>query len=288
MASRRRRGGAWALLAATGVGILGPASAASERHDQDVVQLPLPAWTDSLKPTVPPETRKAFSVGERLAYRADVSWGFGLGGGSAVLSVPRMDTVDGYPVYEAEWHIEGSILGFYSINSRFRTWMDERTLASRRFFKDQREGEDDPDPRIREYNIYPEEGRWVRLDYDTTGALPGPLPLDDVSFLYFARSLPLEVGEEYVFDRYFRRDGNPVRLQVLRKDTIQVGAGDFPTIVVRPIIQTNRMFGDGGEAEIHFSDDAHRIVVYMKAKLSVATLKMSLEEIVQLGPEPPP
>ena len=59
-------------------------------------------------------------------------------------------------------------------------------------------------------------------------------PLDDGSFLYFIRTLPLTVGETYSFDRYFRPDRNPVTIKVLRKEHIKVPAGEFDAIVVQP------------------------------------------------------
>ena len=42
------------------------------------------------------------------------------------------------------------------------------------------------------------------------------------SFLYFLRTIPLDVGETYTFDRYFRPDRNPVTIKVLRTERIRV------------------------------------------------------------------
>ena len=47
----------------------------------------------------------------------------------------------------------------------------------------------------------------------------------------------------------------------------QVDAGEFDCIVVQPIIQPSGMFSDGGEAEIYFSDDDRRLMVYMKSNI---------------------
>jgi len=52
---------------------------------------------------------------------------------------------------------------------------------------------------------------------------------------------------------------------------------DVPTIVVQPIIQTKGAFSEDGEAEVHFSDDANRLIVYLRAGMSIGTLKMYLE-----------
>lgn len=219
-----------------------------------------------------------FELGENLKYKVKAMI-FNVGEGR--MTVARIDTVHNVPAYAAEWHIRGGFLG-YRIDSKFYSWMDTETLVSRRFLKDQHEG---GRKRYREYDFFPEERRWHRLDYDTTATLPTSLPLDDVSFVYYARTLPLVVGETYTLNRYFKEEGNPVVIKVLRKDRRKVGAGEFNTIVVQPSIRTRGLFSEGGHAEIHFSDDERRLIVYMKVDLPVAgTLSLHLEEI---GNAPP-
>ena len=238
--------------------------------------------TDSLSAPVRAVSRIPFGLGENLKYKLKV---FAFTVGEGRMSVPRVDTVHGVPAYAVEWHIQGGALG-YKIDSKFYSWMDTETLVSRRFMKDQHEG---GRKRYREYDFFPEERRWHRIDYDSVGALPTSFPLDDVSFVYFARTLPLEVGKTYTFNRYFKDEGNPVVLEVLRKDRRKVGAGEFNTIVVRPVIKTRGLFSEGGDAEIHFSDDERRLVVYLKSSLPlVGTLTLHLEEIDAPSPEEPP
>lgn len=219
-----------------------------------------------------------FELGEDLRYKVKVMV---FTAGEGRMTVARIDTVHNVPAYAAEWHIQGGFLG-YRIDSKFYSWMDEETLVSRRFLKDQHEG---GKARYREYDFFPEERRWHRIDYDTTATLPTSLPLDDVSFVYYARTLPLVVGETYTLNRYFKEEGNPVVIKVLRKDRREVGAGTFNTIVVQPTIRTRGLFSQGGQAEIHFSDDERRLIVYMKINLPlVGTLSLHLEEIGHAAP----
>src|SRR5690606_25183114 len=110
---------------------------------------------------------------------------------------------------------------------------------------------------------------WEIVGTDDEGPLASDLPLDDVSFLYFVRTIPLEVGQTYTYNRYFRESGNPVVLHVLRKETVKVPAGTFETVVVQPIIQTSGLFGDGGRAEVYFTDDDRRLLVQMKSSVPV-------------------
>lgn len=134
--------------------------------------------------------------------------------------------------------------------------------------------------RFRQFEFYPEEMRFERADVEEEGDLPTNLPLDDISFVYFVRTIPLVVGETYTYNRYFKDDGNPVVLKVVRKDQVTVPAGTFNTIVVKPIIQTTGLFGEGGEAELHFTDDSRRILVMMRSRVPVVgSLSLHLTSI---------
>ena len=213
-----------------------------------------------------------FAPGEEMRFtlRAGI-----LGGGEAQMTVGEVDTLNGFSTYPVEWRIEASALGF-GMDEKFYSWLDTESLISRRFVKDQHTA---GRKRYREYDFHPEQRLVHRIDYDTTFALPTALPLDDISFVYFARTLPLEVGETYTFSRFYKNDGNPIILKVLRKDRMEVPAGTFNTIVVQPILPDNNLFASGAEAEIHFSDDERRLVVFMRADPGIIwpTIEMKLE-----------
>ena len=91
-------------------------------------------------------------------------------------------------------------------------------------------------------------------------------PLDDAAFMYFVRTIPLEVGKTYDFNRYFRPDRNPVQIRVLRKETIKVPAGTYQTIVIQPIIKSKGIFSEKGHAEMWLTDDSRRLLVQMKTR----------------------
>jgi hypothetical protein len=98
--------------------------------------------------------------------------------------------------------------------------------------------------------------------------MPTDEPIDEIAFLYFLRTLPLRVGERYTFNRYFKETGNPIVVEVLRKDRRKTDAGTFNTIVVRPTFESEGMFSKDGNAEVHFSDDERRLLVYMRVNIS--------------------
>ena len=214
-----------------------------------------------------------FGIGEKATYRVSLGIVGNVGTGS--LEVVDLDTVNGHPSYELNMKLKGGI-PLARVEDEYRSWLDVQSLFSRRFHQDQHEVRYE---RKRKFDFYPEELRWRRTDNGETGTLPTGQPLDDLSFLYYIRTLPLEVGKTYILNRYFNPDGNPVTVKVLRKQTFKTpNAGTFNTIVVQPIIKTKGLFSEGGQAEVYFTDDPRRIMVALKSKVKILkSLDMVLE-----------
>jgi hypothetical protein len=199
----------------------------------------------------------------------DVRIGF-LSVGSAALNVFAYDTVDGHSTYHTLFTITGGF-GPAKVRDRFESWGDAaswqatRDVFSRRFVQNVHEVSYQRD---RIYEISPERREWTSND-GKRGAFANDKPLDDLTMLFFARSLPLKVGDVYTIPRYFKSEANPVVLRVLRRETITVPAGTFETVVVRPTIKTSGLFGEGGEAELYFSDDRFHSLIQLKSKVKV-------------------
>lgn len=212
-----------------------------------------------------------FGPGEKVTY--GVSWGIFGRRGTATSEVVRVDTVRGQPSYHLAFSLRGKVIAF-SINDLQESWLDVGQLYSHRFKQNLNQTSY---KRLRTLDFYPAEMKWRRVESPDSGDLASDIPLDDISFLYWARTLDLQVGQRYEFRRYFKDSGNPVIIEVLRKEVVKVPAGTFNTIVVRPLIRTSGLFSEGGSAEIYFSDDPERLVVMLKTKLSVGTATMRLE-----------
>ena len=214
--------------------------------------------------------RRPFGPGEKAEYRLKLA-GVGVGRGS--LEMLGVEMVNGRPAYRARMTVQGGVPGA-RVNDLYETWIDTAGLYSRRFHQKLHEVRYRRD---RTYDFNPERRTW-RRENGETGTLPTSQPLDDLSFLYHARTLPLTVGETYTLRNYFKEDGNPVVLRVVRRETVEVPAGRFRTVVVRPVIQTRGLFGEGGQAEVYFTDDARRIVVLIRSRVPVVgSLTMHLE-----------
>jgi hypothetical protein len=210
-----------------------------------------------------------FGIGERIDYRVK----FGpLKVGQAYMEVEGLDTIAGNATYHLRFHMSGSV-PFYKLDDTQQSWLDVALLATRRYHQDSHQGSYE---RYREYEFHLEQGIRTGLEGETD-SIP-ELALDQAAFIYFVRSIELEVGETYEWNRYYRFDRNPVILQVLRRERIRVPAGEFETIVVRPIIKTGGIFAEGGEAEVYVTDDDLRVPVRINSKMKVGSVVLELTE----------
>ncbi|CAN5636943.1 hypothetical protein BH23GEM6_BH23GEM6_14310 [soil metagenome] len=236
------------LIAATP---LLPHFGAADLHAQQIRRIvdPRPSLTTPLP----------FGPGERAEYQVRLG---ALSVGSGAMEILGVQQVNGGTAFHTRMRISGG-LPFARVNDVFESWIDVDGIFSRRFKQDQHELNF---RRNRTYDFFPDRRTFLRENGET-GTIPTNRPLDDVSFLYYVRTLPLRVGDVYEVPRYFKEDGNPVVIRVVRKETVRVPAGTFQTVVIQPIIKTDGLFGEGGQAEVFFTDDARRMLVQMRSRV---------------------
>ena len=260
--STRRRLTVWA------VGVIAPGLASGATLTSAAVRLAQPGISES----TPPTTASAMLVGERLAY--DVRFG-ALKVGTGAMEVRGVDSVRGRDAWHTAFTIKGGI-PLYKVDDRMESWIDTASFTSLRFVQETNEGRRHRTKRI---ELYPERGVYVEETATPVDKPTVEQPLDEAAFIYFLRRVPLVVGESYSYDRYFKPDRNPIRLEVLRRERIEVPAGTFETVVVRPIIKAKGIFSENGQAEVWLTDDARHAMVQMKAKVSFGLLTLQLRSV---------
>jgi uncharacterized protein DUF3108 len=214
-----------------------------------------------------PALHVPFAPGEHLEYVVK----FGLFRvGRATMDVVGIDTVRGAPAYHVIFAINGRAL-FYTMSDTLESWFSVDSLTSRRFVQNNNEN---GSLYVHHYEIHPSLGYYLQ---DGKDSLPTtPAPLDDASFFYFARSIPLQVGSTYTFNRYFKPDRNPVTLTVLSEDSVDTPAGRFAAIAIRPVFKSRGLFAEGGRAEVYLAADSTRIPLLIRSHMVVGSLTMSL------------
>jgi hypothetical protein len=186
------------------------------------------------------------------------------------MEVLPTDTVRGHEVWHTIFRLNGGFL-LYRVRDTYEDWTDVHTLASLRYWQNIDEGSYEPK---RHYEIFPERREYVENDKPPRESVEHPL--NEASFIYYLRTIPLRVGMDTTFNDFFIAARNPVRFKVLRKDTIEVGAGKFSALVIQPMFES-KLFSEGGHAEVWLSDDENRIMLQMKSKVSFGSLNLYLK-----------
>jgi hypothetical protein len=237
-----------------------------------------------------PRAKVPFGVGETMSY--DVKFGaFTVGSGR--MFVVGIDTVRGQPAWHLRLELRAGIPGF-RVENVLESWMDVATLNALRYHQETRQGGKDE---RRQAEIFPDRRVYHEKDWraTNTGSLQEidkgeqptvAQPLDQASFLFFARTQPLEMGSTYSYERYYKPQSNPVTLSVLRREKVNVPAGSFETIVVRPIFKSNGIFGQNGRAEVWFTNDDRRLMVRMETHVAFGSITLQLKEFQGSGVEP--
>jgi hypothetical protein len=284
LAAWRSRGLIRAARAGTGTGAAGAtgvagaalliALCASPLASQDSVCTGI--LVNTIPPAPPPVPLVRFPVGERLTYGAK----YGLFSvGTAVMEVVGIDTVQRTEAVHFKFRITGGAL-WYHLDQTIESWVGRYDFLSRRFFSIQDERDTH---RERRYEIYPDSGFYREEGRDTTFATVLE-PLDDAAFLYWIRTVPLEVGKRYEYSRYFRPDRNPVILEVLGRERVSVAGKKWRALVVRPKIPQGRgIFSEKSETRIWLSDDERRLVLAIQSTFSFGQVTLKLKDFVVPG-----
>ena len=239
---------------------------------QDTICIGKPA----VRPVIHANPAVPFPVGERLSFSAKYGV-FSVG--SAVMEVVGIDTVHNAETVHIRFKISGGAL-WYHLDQTIESWVGRYDFRSRRFSSVQDERDKH---RERRYEIFPDSGFYREQGRDTTFATVLE-PLDDASFLYWIRTVPLEVGKKYEYARYFRPDRNPVIVEVLGRERVSVAGKKWRALVVRPRIPQGRgIFAEKSETRIWLSDDDRRLVLAIQSNFSFGQVTLKLKDYVVPG-----
>ena len=180
-------------------------------------------------------TALPFFVGEKLAYDVTVNTGAKVGTGMMWVEGPI--DVRGTSTYLLRFESKVKIAVFSGV-SRSSSWFDPVRRTSLRYLKHERNPLSHDDESV---EMYPEEKKWSAAS-GKSGASPGNLPLDELSFIYFIRTLPLTPGTTHRFDRHFDAARNPVVISVVRPEVIPTPLGELRTVLVEMRVRDTRHY----------------------------------------------
>lgn len=206
--------------------------------------------------------RLPFHAGERLTYGVHLSR---LGkSGRAVMAMDGPVEIRGVAVYALRFDVNAGV-GPVKAADRTGSWIDLTRMASMRFVKEERH----PFSRREEsVELFLDRGRWEAAD-GSSGDIAAAAPLDELSFMYFIRTLPLVLDSVYRFDRHFDARRNPTTVRMVSRDTIETPAGVFLAVLVEMRVRDSRRYDGEGLIRIYLSDDDLRLPVRIESVMPV-------------------
>ena len=206
-----------------------------------------------------------FKVGETLRYTATLGY---LPIGEASLAVTGLARERGAETFVLAANGEGGPPGL-GVSYQLTSWVGTEQFTSRKFYRRITQAGRVSDER---FVILPDSGR-VRQEgrpevWGTTAE-----PLDELAFLYFLRTIPLQVGRSYAWSRYFHTGYNPIRAQVLRRESLSLPDGrTVPCLVIR-------LTARAASSEVWLSDDPNRLPVQLRGQLPFGQVTLRLTEV---------
>lgn len=166
---------------------------------------------------------------------------------------------------------------FYPVEDRVVSRMiSKASLLPRHYHIKTREGSHRKD---REVTFMPDQGKAIYVDNikDTTEEHEIPAVIyDPLSVFFYVRTLPLVVGETVFVPMFDSKRVWQVEVRVLSRERVKVPAGEFDTILIKPLLKSEGIFKRSGDVYIWLSDDERRIPVIIKSRVALSSVKAVL------------
>ena len=211
---------------------------------------------------VPDSSALPFSLGEKLTYQVTLASGNKIG--TATMWIEGPVDVRGTSTLLLRFDSRMRFLLLPAM-SRSSSWFDPVRGAALRFFKEERNPLGNRDQSV---ELYPDKKRWTSADGEK-GESPTNSPLDELSFMYFIRTLPMTSGAAYSFDRHYDVARNPISVKVIRREVIPTPMGELHVVRVEMRVRDPQHYEGEGLIRIHLSDDECRLPVRIESRMPI-------------------
>ena len=239
------------------------------------------------------ETDHIFRTGERLVF--DVTW-MGIKAGQATLESRGVVQLNGTPAYHLVTTAQSAplISQFYRVEDRSDSYLGLSPLRSLQFDKQLREGR----YRHNSQTTFNHEGKVATFRYLDFSPVPKavstlqeaekytryvseefPLSagaLDELSVLYYVRTLPLIEGRTLLAKVFAGKKNWDLEVKVLRRETLETVLGARETVLVEPLLKFEGIFQQKGRVLVWLTHDAERIPVLMKSEIKIGSFVSTL------------
>lgn len=217
-----------------------------------LIAICLPASLAAQLPSVTmPPVRPPFPIGEALEYRVHVAVGGNVGQGQMRVEGPVVE--QGVSTWKLVFELEAGRGPIRAVD-RTSSWLDPLRFASLRYEKTERHPLSRSEERVVMDLV---AGTW-RDGEDAPKPLGSPLPLDELSFIYFLRTLPLEKDTTFSFERHFDASRNPTVVHIRGEEVVETSVGIFRTRIVEMEVKDPKRYRGTGTVRINIAvSDCH-------------------------------
>lgn len=205
-----------------------------------------------------------FAVGETLSYDAKLGY-FPIGSATASVGRAREQGADAFVFAFAGAGGPPGVRVQYELTS----WTRSTRFASLRFHRKMVQGNSVEEQR---YQIVPDSSRY-RLEGGGQDWVAPRDALDELAFMYYLRTAPLESGRSYTISRYFRSGYNPIQVRVVGRESVTLyDNSSAPCLVLE--VSTR-----GTTMRMRLTDDARRLPVQLELPMSFGTVSLELNGV---------
>lgn len=209
---------------------------------------------------------EAFGFGEELEYKVGYKF---ITAGYGKISIQKAPAiVDGRKAYDVRFQVSSlkSLEWVYRIRNRYRSLIDVSGIFPWEYWQQNREGN-----YKRDYNAKFDHYRNIAIRKDSAYDIPD-YTHDIISAFFYVRTLDLKsMPNDTIFYLQNFVDDSTYQLgvKVHRRETIEVEAGKFKTIVIEPLVVEGGLFQSEGSIFIWLTDDDRKVPVKVATKIVI-------------------
>lgn len=208
----------------------------------------------------------AFGLGEKLEY--DIGYKF-LKAGTGYFEVAKEPiNYNGNKCYDVNFVVKSlsSLEWVYKVRDSYRTYVDIDGIFPWRYEQKIREGNYKRDI-YTDFDQINNKAITKKGEYKTP-----PFVHDIVSAFFYIRTLNLKKykkGDIIPLKNFYKDSTYNLDVKILGRETIEVQAGKFKTIIVEPLVKEGGLFKSEGRIVIWLSDDDRKIPVKVGTEIVI-------------------
>jgi len=172
-------------------------------------------------------------------------------------------------------------MGPFRGSQLMESWLDPSTTRSLRFHEQERRFFQSRSVRT---EILPDDRHWTD-DKGGSGESLTNASLDELSFIYYLRTLPQGTDTLYEFRTHFDASRNPVLVHESPGGVVTTSTGVFVTTLMEMHVHDPRRYHGEGIIRVFLSDDRCRIPVRIESSVpGMGSLVLTMDSYVAPGP----